>query len=172
MISPQNPERDLQTSGAWKPAESTLRLIAKLPAPDGLADRVHVRLRNAPAQAQVFAWPTMRTGWAQTNTLRGAAAAAIVCLVVGGGWRVYSHVQPEPTAHILFVPPRMSPAGGFSSAGARRIPDTANRPILTHEVVPAVSAADTEAVAPALPKAKKPLKTVGPPAPMLAHPRR
>jgi len=65
-------------SGAGE-AEETLRLIARLPAPVGLEDRVHAGLRSAPRSARVLAWPAAFSpagGW-----LRAAAAAAIVFVV-------------------------------------------------------------------------------------------
>ena len=82
------PDRDLSPSG-----EDTLRLIASLPAPEGLADRVQDGLRHAPPTARVLDWrgPVRPSGgWMQSTMARGAAAAAIVCVVAGGGWRIYS----------------------------------------------------------------------------------
>ena len=83
-------------------AEKTLRLVASLPAPEGLADRVQEELRTAP-RGRLLQWPTalLAGAWMTSPALRGAAAAAIVCIVAGGGWRIYSHVQtprlPPPT---------------------------------------------------------------------------
>src|SRR5580704_6423005 len=79
-------------------AEATLRLIARLEAPDGLEDRVHAKLLAAPRRGRVLAWPgsfVPAVGW-----LRAAAAAAIVCVVAGGGWGVYSHVQHGMIAQV------------------------------------------------------------------------
>jgi hypothetical protein len=127
------PDRDLSQSG-----EDTLRLIASLPAPEGLADRVEQGLRHAPQTARVLNWhgsqrPSGR--WMQSTMARGAAAAAIVCVVAGGGWGIYSRVQPEPAAKVLAIPPRVAPAGGrFSPAGAKRVPQTLDGPVLTHPV--------------------------------------
>ena len=42
-------------------AEETLRLIASLPAPAGLEDRVHAALRAAPRRGRVLAWPEAST---------------------------------------------------------------------------------------------------------------
>ncbi len=127
------PDRDLSQSG-----EDTLRLIASLPAPEGLADRVQDGLRHAPPTARVLDWrgPLRPSGgWMQSTMARGAAAAAIVCVVAGGGWRIYSHVQPVPAAKVLAMPPRVAPAGGgFSPAGAKRVPQTLDGPVLTHPV--------------------------------------
>jgi hypothetical protein len=68
---------------------------------------------------------------------RGAAAAAIVCLVAGGGWRIYSHVQPASGAGVIAMPAGGTPSGGgFSIGGAKRRPDTVVGPVLTHPVAP------------------------------------
>ena len=127
------PDRDLSQSG-----EDTLRLIASLPAPEGLADRIEQGLRHAPPTARVLDWrgPVRPSGgWMQSTMARGAAAAAIVCVVAGGGWRIYSSVQPVPAAKVLAMPPRVAPAGGgFSPAGAKRVPQTLDGPVLTHPV--------------------------------------
>ncbi len=132
------PDRDPSESG-----EDTLRLIASLPAPEGLANRVKDGLRHAPRDARVLSWrkPLRPSGgWMQSTMARGAAAAAIVCIVAGGGWRIYSRVQPPPAAKVVVMPPRGASAGnGFSQAGAKRVPDTLNGPVLTHPL-----AANTE----------------------------
>jgi hypothetical protein len=94
--------------------EETLRLIANLPAPSGLEDRLHRSLREAPRKSRVLAWP------ASSNWLRSAAAAAIVLVVVGGGWGVYSRVQPGQAPNPGAVPVR----GGFGGAGVVRTPVT------------------------------------------------
>ena len=113
-------------------AEQTLRLIATLAAPAGLDDRVRAGLRVAPRpQARLLAWPraiSPVSGW-----LRSAAAAAIVCVVAGGGWGIYSHVQRGQ------VPAGVS-AGRFSSAGTVRKPLTLNGPVVAHAVPVATKA--------------------------------
>ena len=65
---------------------------------------------------------------------RAAAAAAIVFVVVGGGWGVYSRVQPPAQSKVIVMPQRVNGAGGFSSAGAMRTPQTLNGPVLAHPV--------------------------------------
>jgi len=65
-------------------AEVTLRLIARLPAPEGLEDRVMAGLKTAPRAARVLHWPAVLQP--ATSWMRGAAAAAIVFVVAGGGW--------------------------------------------------------------------------------------
>jgi len=113
-------------------AEKTLRLIASLPAPEGLEGRVHHSLRAAPRRARVLAWPASFTpagGW-----LRGAAAAAIVFVVAGGGWGIYSRVQPgQPAAESVM--PHVGAPGGFSEGGAVRRPPTLVGPVVDHPVV-------------------------------------
>lgn len=113
-------------------AEATLRLIAKLPAPQGLEDRVITGLKGAPRTARILDWPEMlhpTSSW-----MRGAAAAAIVFVVAGGGWGIYTHVQPTPPARVIVMPPRTGASGGFSNAGAMRTPQTLNGPMLTTPV--------------------------------------
>lgn len=119
------------------PGEDTLRLIAGLPAPDGLADRVRSGLDAAPQAG----WMAIGRGlfrppggWMYSGLVRTLAATAIVCLVVGGGWSLYSHVQPSVKLVVLPSAP-VSPGGnGFSSAGARRVPETLQGPVLNHPV--------------------------------------
>jgi hypothetical protein len=106
--------------------EDTLRLIAGLPAPAGLEERVHKALRAAPRSGRILAWPAgFRAKTAlESNWMRAAAAAAIVFVVVGGGWGVYSRVQPGPAGKVIVMPQRMPSSGGFSGAGAIRTPAT------------------------------------------------
>jgi hypothetical protein len=126
-------------------AEETLRVIASLPAPDGLVDRVQTRLRNAPRTARVIAWPKgfAEGGWRYGSAFRGVAAAAIVCVVVGGGWRIYSRVQPAPSARVVVMPLPASPARGFSTSGSVHTPDPLRAPVLTHQVLPEPSVVET-----------------------------
>src|ERR1700679_514866 len=82
-------------SDAVNAAEVTLQLIARLPVPQGLENRIHTRLRAAPRRARVLAWPLPLAG----EWMRAAAAAAIVCVVAGGGWGVFLRVHPGQAAH-------------------------------------------------------------------------
>ena len=112
--------------------EDTLRLIATLPAPEGLEDRVYASLRAAqqptPRKGRLLAWPGAGfrpgSGW-----MRSAAAAAIVLVVAGGGWGIYTRVQPTKG---IAVPPHVASPAGFSSAGAMRTPNTLNGPVVKH----------------------------------------
>jgi hypothetical protein len=119
--------------------DETLRIIATLPAPVGLTDRVKARLDTASRGANLIAWPRAGadSGWMQGTVLRGAAAAAIVCVVAGGGWRIYSHVQPAPAARAIVLPARVGSSGAFSNAGAKHTPDTLNRPVVPPTAMPA-----------------------------------
>jgi hypothetical protein len=127
-------------------AEQTLRLIAHLPAPEGLEDRVQAGLRSrqmdAAPGARILAWPALRpaSGW-----MRTAAAAAIVFVVAGGGWGVYTHVQPQQSAKVIVMPPRVVSPGGFSNASAMHVPNTLNGPTIPNPA--ATSAAQPKVVA-------------------------
>jgi hypothetical protein len=106
--------------------EETLRLIAGLPAPAGLEERVRRALRAAPRSGRVLEWPPKFHAKAalESNWMRAAAAAAIVFVVVGGGWGVYSRVQPGPGGKVIVMQQRMPSSGGMPGAGAIRTPVT------------------------------------------------
>lgn len=142
--------------------ESTLRLIASLPAPEGLAERVEVGLRALPAmasggsssKARILAWPgTLR----MDNTwMRSAAAAAIVLVVAGGGWGVYSRVQPNPPRRGIALPHVGAP-GEFQGAGAMRTPQTLHGPVVEAPAAAHPAAAEP-ASGPAAQKTPAPLR--------------
>jgi len=139
MNSPTPITNDPKASYGTEEAEATLRLIAELPAPEGLEDRMKAALRAAPRTGRVLQWPGMPAqsrGWLDSALARSAAAAAIVFVVAGGGWSVYSRVQPAQAANPIAMPHVAAP-GGFSSAGAMRTPQTLNGPVLKHPVVAA-----------------------------------
>ena len=139
-MNPQNPFATDSASDAQPGSvEDTLRLLASLPAPVGLEDRIHAGLRasqlSQPHRARFLAWPAAlrpEGNWMQSAMVRSAAAAAIVMVVAGGGWGVYSRVQPHPTAKAIVLAPRPAVSGGFASGGAMRTPQTLNGPVLTH----------------------------------------
>jgi hypothetical protein len=118
------------------PAEETLRLIARLSAPEGLENRVQAGLRgksSVQGRAPILQWPMalrLDHAWMQSSLARTAAAAAIAAVVVGGGWGVISRMQPAQPARAVATPPRVSAPGSFSSAGAMRTPQTLNGPIV------------------------------------------
>jgi len=106
-------------------ADCTLRLIARLPVPQGLEDRVKTALHEMPAgrTAKLLEWQV--GNWTGSAWTRGAAAAAIVIVVAGGSWGVYSRVQRHEAPIAI---PRVGEAGGFSSANAVRTPKTLDMP--------------------------------------------
>jgi hypothetical protein len=109
--------------------EDTLRLIASLAAPEGLEERVRAALRTAPRQGRVLAWPlALRSDAAW---VRATAAAAIVMVVAGGGWGVYSHIQPWQATKAPVSPARVGTMSGFSGAGAVRTPQTLQPPVVS-----------------------------------------
>lgn len=117
-------------------AEVTLRLIGSLPAPEGLEERVKMALRAAPRTGRVLHWPASSGsghGWTHSTVARCAAAAAIVFVVAGGGWGVYSRVQPIQNPKVIAMP-RVASPGAFSNAGAMRTPQTLDGHLLTHPV--------------------------------------
>jgi len=122
------------------PGEDTLRLIANLPAPVGLENRIKTGLASAPGSARILTWRqplSPARGWMYSTLARAAAAAAIVAIVAGGGWGIYSRVPPAPSADLISVPQLAAPQGaGFSSAGAKRVPETLEGPVLKHPVPP------------------------------------
>jgi hypothetical protein len=118
-------------------AEETLRLLARLNAPDGLEKRVQKSLRVAaiPAarKARILSWPAgLRPsgGWMQAAPVRAAAAAAIAAVVVGGGWIVSSRLPASQPATALALPAQTGARQGFSSSGAMRTPQTLDRPVV------------------------------------------
>jgi hypothetical protein len=114
-------------------AEETLRMIARMPAPQGLVDRVQAGLRTAPRRSVFLNGSGFGlNGWMYSPLVRGCAAAAIVLLVAGGGWSIYSRVQPSSSAKVIVMPARVGNSGGFSNAGAMRTPDTLNGPVLAN----------------------------------------
>jgi hypothetical protein len=165
-----NPPNHLSNDSVPSAAEETLRLIANLPAPEGLEDRVHAALQAAPRTGRILQWPaslSSGSAWVRSTAMKGAAAAAIVCVVAGGGWQVYSRVQPNK---VIAMPAHVAAPGGFSNAGAMRTPQTLNGPVVKN---PAAKAAHGKAAAHATPTqirrtpngAAQPIDASKPPAP-------
>ena len=128
-------DKPIERDSAVMHAEGTLRLIASLPAPAGIEDRVHATLALARIRkaGRVLAWPAAGKGSANA-WLRSVAAAMIAVVVMGGGYGVFLRVQPWQTQRAIPMPVPRGPAGGFGSAGAVRTPQTVNGPVLTHPV--------------------------------------
>jgi hypothetical protein len=129
---------DLDRSAGAIEAEETLRLIASLPAPEGIEERVKAGVHAAHRQGGVMSWHgplPSKTRWTQASAMRAAAAAAIVFVVAGGGWEVYSHIQlaPAPTAAAAPQRGEVGAGGGgtgMSAAAAMRTPKTLDGPVV------------------------------------------
>ena len=128
-------------------AERTLRLIATLPAPDGLEERVKAGLHAAPSRGIVVVWPFSADGrgWMTGAGVR-AAAAAIVLVVAGGSWEVYSHIRVASAPTAVVLPQIPAHAGGFSAAGATRKPQTLEGPVVAVPVAATQEPIATSAV--------------------------
>lgn len=111
---------------ALKDLDATLRLLAKLPAPTGLEDRLFAGALETPRKGRILKWPQPLYA---RDWVRSIAAAAIVLAVGGGGLGIYAHVQNQP-ARVLVAPRTIFQPGGFSSAEMIRRPQTLNGPVV------------------------------------------
>lgn len=144
---------DASAEAALKSLDATLQLLASLPAPAGLEDRVFAGMLATPRRARVLEWPQpLHT----RDWMRGIAAAAIVLAVSGGGWGLYSHVKPSEPARTAAASRTIYQPGGFSSAEMIRRPQTLNGPPVK-KTEPAVTAKSKAAEATT---AKKPARTL------------
>jgi hypothetical protein len=142
--NPQNISSNASSTGA-NAAEATLQMLARLPAPLGLEDRVLAGMQAAPRPGHVLNWPrtmSSRGAWVRAGWMRGAAAAAIVFAVAGGGWGIYTRVQPSQPSKVLVIP-RRGALGGFSGAGAIRTPETLHGPVVVPPATAKSSGAKT-----------------------------
>lgn len=151
-----NPHNSKNHAAVSQSAEETLRVVASLPAPAGLENRVHSALQRAPRRGRILAWP--ETFRSQSGWMRTAAAAAIVFVVAGGGWGVYTRVEQGRPAKVLVMPHITAP-GGFSGANAVRTPQTLSGPT--------VAPVQAQTAMP-IPAAKKPAVRIAP-KPVPAH---
>lgn len=108
-------------------AEETLRLLAELPPPAELTDRVRYRLAHEQAK------PVRRGFWSlwmPAQRLQYAAAALLVIAVAGSTWSVYrAHPQPTAKTSVPVASPAPNPGaatGSFGSAKVTRVPPTLN----------------------------------------------
>jgi hypothetical protein len=136
-----NPHNPMDSGPGANSGFDTLRLIAGLPAPAGLEERVHKALHAAPRGGRVLAWPArFRTKTVmESNWMRAAAAAAIVFVVVGGGWGVYTRVQTGQPGKVVVMPLRGPSSGGIAGAGAIRTPVTIPGPKIKEQKSPAAT---------------------------------
>jgi hypothetical protein len=119
-----NEKMDEASEGTRHEADDTLRLVAMLPPPENLTDRVHARLASAAAT------PPRRgfwSYWLPAQRVQFAAAAALVLAVVGSTWSAYhQHPQLGTTAPAVRPAPPAPAAGGFGTASTVRVPPTLN----------------------------------------------
>lgn len=120
-------ESNLTADAVLEKLDSTLRLLAKLPAPAGLEGRVFAGVLAAPRKSAVLEWP--RPLYAR-DWVRSIAATAIVLAVGGGGWGIYEHVEPKAPSRAIVAPRTVFQPGGFSSAEMIRRPQTLNGPVV------------------------------------------
>jgi hypothetical protein len=129
--------------------EATLKLVAAVAAPEGLAERVKARLAAdgaVPVRGRLLSWPSprgMRAEW-----LRGAVAAALLAAVAVGGALAYRWVAPVPVAHKAPAIARPAAQSGFSTAGAMRTPKTLVGPLAPASKTPHHAAPEHGTAAP------------------------
>lgn len=115
-------------------AEETLRLVAKLPAPDGLHDRVQRRLDTGQWQ-RAEARRTVWSLWMPTRKLQYAGMGVLAAALAVSVWSVHrTHelsVRPANTPGATVgggqpaqAKPGAASAGGFSTAGKIAVPHT------------------------------------------------
>jgi hypothetical protein len=147
-VGPASTANPINIARQQDTAEATLRLIARLPAPSGLEDRVYAALAAHPRSARILSFPAPHRP--ASEWMRAAAAAAIVFVVAGGGWGIYTHVQPAQAGKAAIMPhpamPHTAQGSGFSNAGAMRTPQLINGPVVVHPADVAHTASATQLV--------------------------
>lgn len=139
--------------------DKTLHLLAQTPVPEGFKDRLHVALRKAaaeePQRGRLLAWPKLGAAEAWSAQPQGlgvrwmrlAAAVLIAAAVFASGWGVAWHQQASNAAAAPKAPlVRPLPAGGFSSAGAMRTPQTLQAPVVSADQVKPLAKSEDAAV--------------------------
>lgn len=114
-------------------AEAALRRLATLPAPEGLEERLELRLRVAMREPAKTAprwrvWSLAAPVW-----VRAAAVMALVLAVAGGCWEIALHLNKQQEAHQQTAPltaPAPTAGGGFATGNAIRTPRTLNGPTI------------------------------------------
>jgi hypothetical protein len=130
MTQNPNPEPNIDFDSRID-AEETLRLLAQLPPPDSLTDRVHARVRH---QIALQNSAPVRRGfwslWSPGQRMQFAGAAVLVIAVASSVWtinRAHQTGYPSgtgPSTPQLVVPSQSD--SGFSGAKAERVPATLN----------------------------------------------
>jgi len=107
-------------------AEDTLRLLATLPPPAGLEDRVHLRV-DARIRTAEYA-PTPRSIWSlwmPSRRLQFAGAAILVMALAGSTWSAYHTKSGQAVIQPVTQPASpTTPANSFGTAGAEGRPST------------------------------------------------
>lgn len=109
--------------------EDTLRLLAQVAPPTGLAERIETRLSSA----RLIEAEPVRQRWWQVSFLtafpRTAAASLILCAVIGGGIGLYqSHKSSTLPPPVRFSSGGMGAAGAIRVAPAGVVPPTGTSP--------------------------------------------
>jgi hypothetical protein len=114
-------------------AEHTLRLVAALPPPVELTDRVHRRLSHGRASLPRRGFWAL---WMPAQRLQFAGAALLALVFAGSAWSVFhaksgapgrvpaAQKTAGPVGPASPVSPATPAAGGFSTAGTERRPST------------------------------------------------
>jgi hypothetical protein len=110
-------------------AEETLRLLAELPSPENLADRVHASVRTQMALDRVA--PARRGFWALWSPgrrLQFAGVGVLAVAVAGSMWTINRSHQAGVSQQTPQVAAPLQPVSdsGFSGAKAARVPNTLN----------------------------------------------
>ncbi len=109
--------------------EETLRRLAGMPAPEGLEDRVHRRLRSVgPGQETGGRLAGLWSLWMPVRRMQFAGAAMLAIAVAGSAWTVYRDggtrsAWTGPAGTPATVPVEV-PAKGFGAAAGRTVPET------------------------------------------------
>lgn len=101
--------------------EATLRLLAQLPPPNGLADRVHRSLANAPGPSAASGFWSL---WRPVHRLQFAAAAVLVTAMAASSWTILASRHPATPATKAVAPAPAPQPSAFSTAGAEHRPST------------------------------------------------
>ena len=101
--------------------EATLRLLAQLPPPHGLADRVHRSLAIAPDTASPQRFWSL---WKPAHRLQFAGAAVLVTAMAASSWTILASRHPATPAAKAVAPAPAPQPSTFSTAGAEHRPAT------------------------------------------------
>jgi hypothetical protein len=119
-----------EASNSAEKALATLRAVAQLPAAEGLQERMKAGLMQRMRAGLPPAEEREEFGarsWMQSAAMRGLAAAAIVLIVVAGGWGAARYGRRPASSRPMGIP-RMATPGEFTNSGAMRTPQTLTLP--------------------------------------------